>query len=185
MSLSPETKVFHSIGPKDIGLDPERKPAMNIGIVRTTNQTGEQIHIDCPVYGDETREVLKQRLGFAYSVLQDRLEEENKAVAWQNKRQQTIRSVIAADKKNAERLEQLFAKCAKDAKRHKWTEEKYKEERDKIRAEADKALLPNAFKGAWAQAELDAMEEIPLDEFAKTAGYEDWVVEEVRKETRI
>lgn len=85
MALLPEYEKYHSLGPKDVGIRNEPAP-MLVEIARQTNRTGEQITIKVPVYGDESRAVLHDRLQMAYSVLQDRMEDENKAVNWQNRR---------------------------------------------------------------------------------------------------
>lgn len=176
MPLSPETRKHHSTNPCDVGLSPEKKAAMTVGIVRQTSQTGEQIHIDCPVYAEDTREQLKARLGFCYSILQERLEEENEAVNFQNKRHQTMRMCKVADENNIKHKEKLFAKLEKSAKAQRWTEEKIAEEKKLIETEFDKAHKPNALKFAHAKAELEANDVLDLATFAKDNGFEDWTV---------
>lgn len=91
MSLIPEHEQHHSLGPKDVGIKWDKPAAMHVEVVRTTNQTGEQICVKVPVYGDESREELQKRLAMAYSIIQDRLEDENKAVNWRNEKGQTAR----------------------------------------------------------------------------------------------
>jgi hypothetical protein len=79
MALIPEHEKFHALGPIDtIKSGGER--VMGIQIARQTNATGEQIVMECPVYNTDTRDELNARLQMCYSLLQDRLEDENKAM---------------------------------------------------------------------------------------------------------
>jgi hypothetical protein len=77
--LLPEHERFHKLGPNET-IKADAKQVMEIQVARQTSTTGEQIAIGCPVYADDTREELNARLGMVYSILQDRLEEENKAM---------------------------------------------------------------------------------------------------------
>jgi len=76
--LIPEHEKFHKMGPVDTFKKEER--AMSIQVARQTSTTGEQIVMECPVFASDTREELNARLGMCYSIMQDRLEDENKAM---------------------------------------------------------------------------------------------------------
>lgn len=79
--LLEEHKIYHELGPKDVRwADEEEKTACEVHIVRQTSATGEQINISVPLFAKDSREDVKSRLGMVYSILQDRMEEENKAL---------------------------------------------------------------------------------------------------------
>lgn len=51
-----------------------------IEVCRQTEATGEQFVIKIPVFLEDTREVLTDRLNFIYSIMQDRMEDGNEAI---------------------------------------------------------------------------------------------------------
>lgn len=122
----------HTYGPKDLGLDPEKKSVMSVDIARTTNHTGEQIHISVPMYSDDDRETVLKRLGFAYSVIQDRMESENKAMEFVKERSETIRRAEAIISRNENHLKLELEKLGKLAKRNKISKQEFEVQRDKL-----------------------------------------------------
>lgn len=159
--LLSEHQPYHVMGPKDIGLDPDKKSAMTIDVLRTTNHTGEQLHVQVPVYGNETREEVQQRLGFVYSLIQDRLEEENKAVAWRNERSDIIRRASEMSRRNQERLTKQLRLLDRKRKSERWTEETFIAERTKLMKEFEAVDAVNQAKIAHASEELQAAKELP------------------------
>lgn len=67
---------YHALSPKDVGL----KDTMPLQITRTTAETGEQFTFEVPIYPDDSREKVNDRVNFALSIMQDRMEDVNKAV---------------------------------------------------------------------------------------------------------
>src|ERR1043165_7982919 len=67
---------YHKMSPGDVGL----KAVMPIQISRTTAETGEQFTTEVPVYPDDSREQMNDRINFALSIMQDRMEDVNKAI---------------------------------------------------------------------------------------------------------
>ncbi len=76
-------KKYHDMGPADLGL----KETLYVQVARTTTQTGEQFIFNVPFYQDDSREMFTNRINFCLSVMQDRMEDENKAVEEVQKRQ--------------------------------------------------------------------------------------------------
>jgi len=70
-------KAHRVLGPKEVAKD--SAIFTKIDVVRVTSKTGEQFHMECPLYVDDTREEVNTRMGMLLSVVQDRLEEENEA----------------------------------------------------------------------------------------------------------
>lgn len=171
MSLLPEHERYHTLGPKDVGVDGDKKPAMTIDVLRTTNNTGEQLHIQVPIYGDDSRDQLRDRLNFAYSILQERLEDENKAVEWRNKRMEIVRRAAEASKRNAERLQKKLNHLQKLARKSKWGEAKFIEERDKLMAEFNEKDAINTAHYEHAKQELELGKEIPYEGPTAEGGY--------------
>lgn len=94
--LLPEHEVFHKMGAKDAGLTEKTV----VHVVRTTNQTGEQFHAEIPIYPDDSREVIKNRVNFFLSIIQDRMEDENKAVQARDQETRRIHAISEAMKRN-------------------------------------------------------------------------------------
>jgi hypothetical protein len=78
MSLLIEHEKYHTMGPKDVKWEGEQAFPMQIS--RQSSGLGEQITIECPVYKDDTREDMMNRIHMCYSIIQERLESENKAL---------------------------------------------------------------------------------------------------------
>jgi hypothetical protein len=93
--LLEEHAAYHKMAPKDVGL----KAQTHIDVIRTTNQTGEQFHVQVPVYEDDTREAVKSRVNFFLSIIQDRMEDENKAVSKLNDTRQ-LKGIIERNSQN-------------------------------------------------------------------------------------
>lgn len=121
MAMSTDTEKYHTLGPKDVWKD--ETSVGTVDIARTTNATGEQLHINCPIYKTDTREELNERLQVCYSVLQDRLEQENRIVSENNKRAQQQRLTNEAIKRNEAKYEKDLRNLQKEAKKQRWTDE--------------------------------------------------------------
>ncbi len=92
--LLPEHAQYHKLGPKDCAFKSYKKKVADVNICRNTSTTGEQISILIPIYSDDSRKEMDDRLGMAYSILQDRLEAENKVMAVLNEKQQNRRQCM-------------------------------------------------------------------------------------------
>lgn len=127
--LLPEHKEFHEMGPKDLGFRTKEESVMSVDIARTTNQTGEQIHVSVPVYKDEDRETVQRRLGFAFSLIQDRLKDENKAIMYLNEWHSKKRQAQVELQKS----EDSYGKEIKAVEKREQKNSIPKEEADKIK----------------------------------------------------
>lgn len=78
--LLPEYKKYHSMGPKDCRWGNKEDEAFVVQINRQTNSTGEQLAIQVPVYRDDTREQMLDKIYLAYAIVGERLEDENKVM---------------------------------------------------------------------------------------------------------
>jgi hypothetical protein len=116
-----ESERFHTLGPKETIKSGD--PAFRIGIVRTTSYTGEQFHIDCPVYADDSRAELHDRVGMCLSVIQERLEEENEAMVEINEREQKTRLREEVIKRNVMKFNKDKKDLEKEAKKAGWKPE--------------------------------------------------------------
>lgn len=134
--LLPEHEKHHKASPADVGL----KETARIAVIRTTNQTGEQFQIEIPVYPDDSREQLNDRVGFFLSIVQDRMEDENKAVNELNQRAEKVR-------RTGEQLKRLTSEFEKQVK----------------------AVKKRASKGELEQADADAQVKKLEDEFNAAA----------------
>lgn len=94
--MLPEHEKYHKMDAKDAHI--KEKTIMHV--TRNTTQTGEQFHAEIPVYPEDTREMVKERTNFLLSIIQDRLEDENKAVNEQTQKQQRINDLAQAYKRN-------------------------------------------------------------------------------------
>lgn len=74
---------WHSLGPKDCKWPGAKKAVTSISVTRSTIDN-EQMSIAIPVFCDDTREDLSDRLGMMLSVVQERLDES--AEAWREVR---------------------------------------------------------------------------------------------------
>lgn len=91
MALSKELEKYHKLSPKDVGL----QATLPLQISRTVAESGEQMTMEVPIYPDDSREQMKDRINFALSVMQDRLEDVNAAILEAKKK---------ADKANQARI---------------------------------------------------------------------------------
>lgn len=132
MAMLPELEKYHSMSPKDVGLSGEKKQVTVIDVARTTNHTGEQFHVAVPVYAEDTRQELRDRIYFFLSIVQERLEEENRAIQVANDRNQKLRNVQATVKRNALHFQKQLAALQKRAKKEKWQDEEFLAERTKL-----------------------------------------------------
>lgn len=90
-------KREHTLGPAELfwgkakGLFKKKEVVMHYSMTRSTIDN-EQVSCQVPVFADDTRKSLEDRLGMAYSIIQDRLDDA--AEAWK----------ISAEQAEAERL---------------------------------------------------------------------------------
>ena len=103
---------FHKLGPADLNWD--EKPLTEVLVQRQTSMTGETISISVPVYAADTREVLNDRMGLFFSIMQDRMEDENERVMELEKQIQD-KVKAAEDVKAARHLAEAEAKREKKA----------------------------------------------------------------------
>jgi hypothetical protein len=59
--------------------DPAKKVSQ-IEFLRPTSGDGEQVSLACEIFSDDTRKEIEDRFNFLFSIVQDRLEDQNKAV---------------------------------------------------------------------------------------------------------
>lgn len=74
--LIADHEKYHAMAPKDVGL----KAVMPLQVTRTTAETGEQFTFEVPIYPDDSREMVKDRVNFALSIMQDRMEDINQSM---------------------------------------------------------------------------------------------------------
>lgn len=117
-----EHEEYHGLGPKDI-LKPGKAPVMHVDVVRTTSHTGEQFHINCPVYEDDTREELKTRIWTYLSIIQERLEDENEAMERVNRLSQQERLREESIRRNQSKFKTDKKDIIKRARAEGWTKE--------------------------------------------------------------
>lgn len=161
--LLPEHERFHKLSPKDVKLQGDKKHAMVFDIQRTTLHTGENVHVSVPVYDDDSREELNDRIGFAFSVIQDRLEQENLAVTWRSDREQEIRQANEVQKRNLAELQKQLKEVEKAARKSKWDAETLDAKKSEIQEKYKMAMDPILAKAEHARKELDAGKELPLE----------------------
>ena len=143
MPLMESHKPYHQLAPKDIGL----QGPMPIQISRTTSQTGEQFTFEVPVYPDDTREVLRKRVNFALSIIQDRMEDENAAILERAKK---------AALRKAEKTNEMKVKAIeRQLKRKKITQEE---------ADLQLAEAKEDYAGALEQIHIEYASEAPAEE---------------------
>lgn len=163
--FSADTEVHHSLGPKDLGLDPEKKAAMSVDIARSTNHTGEQLHVSVPIYGTESREEIQKRLGFAYSIIQDRLEAENKLIDWQNSKQTTMRRSVTYIESLKKEMKAELNALDKRNRKEGWDAERLMSERTSIVEKYKAKGKEHQAVFGHAKAELDAQKDLPMGEY--------------------
>ncbi len=163
--MLPLTESNHHIaGPKDLGLDPEKKSVMSIDVARTTNMTGEQLHISVPIYADDDRAVVQKRLGFAYSLLQDRMEQENKALEFVKSRSEMVHRADEIINRNEKHLATQLEKLGKEHTKGKITPAEFAEKKTKLMAELKAANAATIKERDHAKEELTVGQEIPKQE---------------------
>lgn len=109
---------FHKLGLSDLKWD--AKPVTEVLVQRQTAMTGETLSIAVPLYADDTREVLNDRMGLFFSIMQDRMEDENERVM-ELEQQVTEQRRAAEAKKQADLQAKRQAKLEENAaKKAKW-----------------------------------------------------------------
>jgi hypothetical protein len=165
MPLMPEHEKYHKLSPRDLKFG--EKPVMNFGVARTTAMTGEQLHVDCPVYMSDSREDVLNRLGFCYSIIQERLEDENKAVRWIDERVQ--KAARAHEKiKSLKALTEAEIKRVKKATKDLVDVNGVNAEVQAVQEKADKDINELRMIAAHAAHEKNSGKEIDFQEFAET-----------------
>ena len=119
---------FHKMSPKEAGI----KADCAIQIARTTTQTGEQFVTEVPIYVEDTREQVNDRVGFFLSIMQDRMEDANKAMLEAAQRERDLYA--------AKNLVNQVKALEKRLQRGKITQEQFDEELAKLNAKAGKGL---------------------------------------------
>lgn len=76
--LLDEHAKYHKLGPKDCNW--EGKQCAEIAIARQTSALGEQCEIKVPIFTEDTREQMMDKIHMAYSIMQERMEDQNKVV---------------------------------------------------------------------------------------------------------
>jgi hypothetical protein len=154
-------ETFHMMGPKDLGIDPDKKSIMNMDIARTTNHTGEQLHISVPMYADDDRATVSKRLGFAFSIIQDRMESENKAMEFIKERSTTVHRGGELVARNEKHFQEELNKISKQHERTKLTSEEFVAARTKLMEDLKAANEPIQKDIEHARAEMKAAKELP------------------------
>lgn len=150
--LLPEHERFHKLAPSEVGL---KEPTF-IQVARTTNQTGEQFQFAVPVYPDDTREALKDRLGFFLSLAQERMEEENRAVEALNAKQREIRHAKILVEKNNQNFVNKVKDLKKRVRRGKMTADEANDAMKALREELRKANVEMVSSLTKANEEVPA-----------------------------
>lgn len=86
--LLPRYTHYHKKGAKDIAWGKEEDLGFHVQLQRATSVTNEQFAIQIPIYKTDTREEMRDRLQLAYSIVQERLEDENDSMIELHNRQQ-------------------------------------------------------------------------------------------------
>ena len=124
MPILPEHEKYHTMDAKDAHI----KEKIIMHVTRNTTQTGEQFHAEIPVYPEDTRQMVKDRTNFMLSIIQDRLEDENKAVNEQTQKQQRINDLAQAYKRNHISFQAKAKALMKNVARKKMTLEEHDKE---------------------------------------------------------
>lgn len=132
MALLKEQEKYHQMSPTDVSMSSDKKPVATIDVARTTNHTGEQFHVAVPVYADDTRDQVNDRLQFFLSIIQDRLEQENKAIVAQNEKAQKVRHIQESVRRNGIHFKKQLEALQKRARKEKWPEAQLISEREKL-----------------------------------------------------
>ena len=179
MLLTEHTK-YHKMGPKDIPAPEAGAPhLLEVDMMRQTSTTGETISIKCPVYQSDDRETMMNRINMCYSILQERLEDENKAQDLWNKKAQQQRLVAEAERRNVIRYKADEKWIRKEAKKSGWTQEVVQEKLTDLRkrfSEAQEQLKTEgsareiALMNADGQANLEDEDGTGVDEGGHNLG---------------
>ncbi len=113
--LLQEHKKYHEMGAQEAQL----KEKTTVHVVRTTNQTGEQFHVEVPIYPTDDREAIKNRVNFFLSIIQDRMEDENKAMVDAQKKEYEKRALQEASQRNNQSFINQSKDLAKKLKQNK------------------------------------------------------------------
>lgn len=133
--LMPSHEKYHKMSPKDVGL----KDTMPLQLSRVTAETGEQFTFEVPIYPDDSREAVNDRVNFALSIMQDRMEDVNKAI---------LEAKVVSEKAHkARQMTTQVRALEKRLKRGKITQEEYDKEL---------ALLDESFGDAMEATDLEA-----------------------------
>ena len=139
MSLLEEHDKYKAMGPSDV-FKKEGEPAMAIQVSRSTSHTGEQFSFECPIWKDDTREDVKNRLYWALSIVQDRLEEENEAMIRIEAANQKTRLKQEAAKRNEKRYNQRLKDLKRAKIKESWTDEAHQTKVDEETAKYKESL---------------------------------------------
>jgi multidrug efflux pump subunit AcrB len=148
--ILPEHEKYHKMNAKEA--DIREKTIMHVS--KTTSMGGEQLHAEIPIYPDDTREQITDRMNFMFSLLQERLETENKAIENKNQAQQRIHDISMAIKRNHLSFQTKSRALQKNLSKKKISQANYDQEMIDLKAKLDEAnrqleeglggLTPNA-----------------------------------------
>lgn len=79
-NILPEYQKFHQLGPKDVKWGTPEQLGFHVQVQKQTSALGEQIAIQVPIFVDDTLEDRRNRMQLAYAIMQERMEDENKAI---------------------------------------------------------------------------------------------------------
>src|SRR5580692_600922 len=119
--MLPEHEKYHKMPASEAHI--KEKTIMHVS--RSTAQTGEQFHAEIPIYPEDTREQIKDRTNFMLSIIQDRLEDENRAVNARNEEQQKINGAAMAIERNKKSFISKTKALAKQLQRKKISKEEH------------------------------------------------------------
>jgi hypothetical protein len=124
--LLPEHAMYHKFGPKDLKWDGEK--VSEFAVTRTTSATGEQCQILCPIFKDDSRDDMMNRIHMCYSILQERMEDENKVtLALEEKAKQRAQDYSLrkeAKDRNKAKYERELKEVRRQAHKEKWPGDK-------------------------------------------------------------
>ncbi len=126
---------YHDMGPKDVGL----KEAVKLQVARTTDHTGEQFAFEIPIYPDDSREQVRDRVNFFLSIMHDRVEDVNQAMLESREKELKINHLRKAIENNNQRFVNQTKALEKRLKRKAIKQAEFDEELAKLQAELKEA----------------------------------------------
>jgi hypothetical protein len=149
--MLPEHTKYHSLGPQDISWGKENEErVMTFAVTRQSSAFGEQTSMECPVFASDSREMMMNRIHMCYSILQERMEDENKVtITLEGKareRAKEIKLKKEAQDRNQKRFEAEKKEINRKAHAEKWKGDRIEKELEELTAkffEAQKLIDEN------------------------------------------